>query len=318
MSLTKNIKFLLVLTIIFFSFNRLSAQCCSAGSPVGATVNVGILDKGMLRVSAFYRHNVLDNYFTGTDKNENYSGKISTTNFNYTNLNIAYGLTHRMSIEVDAGYFLNKTQILKDPVGYVRKGFGFSAATINLKYCLYNDLPNQFEATAGVGFKIPLATELQYDGSVPLPVEIQPSTGAYGYVFQLFFNKGFSEHKFRIFNINRIEYNQKNKFDYRYGAFMINSLFFSKQIIDKLAFVLEFRNEWKQQDKEVNIFTKQTVETINTGNHNIIVSPRLSYSFKNAWFISALYDIPVYRNYIGTQMALDYSFAFSISKNIKL
>ena len=318
MSLTKKITLLSFLSILLFSNNNASAQCCSAGSPVGATVNVGVLDKGMLRVSAFYRHNSLDNYFTGTEKNNTYSGKISTTNFNYTNLNVAYGLTHRVSIEVDAGYFLNKTQILKDPVGYVRKGFGFSAANISLKYCMFNDMSNQFEATVGAGVKIPLATELQYDGSVPLPVEIQPSTGAYGYSFQLFLNKGFSEHKFRIFNINRIEINNENKFNYRYGAFMINSLFLSKQITSKLAFVLEIRNEWKQQDKEENIFTKETVETINTGNHNVIASPRLSYSIKNAWFVSALYDIPVYRNYIGTQMGLNYSFAFSISKNIKL
>ena len=33
---------------------------------------------------------------------------------------------------------------------------------------------------------------------------------------------------------------------------------------------------------------------------------------------SGMYDVPLYRNYIGTQMALHYSFAFSLSKNIKL
>ncbi len=314
MSLTKELKLLITLAIIILSYNRLSAQCCSAGSPVGATVNVGILDKGMLRVSAFYRHNTLDNYFTGTNKAaDNYNGNVSKTNFNYTNLNVAYGLTHHMSIEADAGYFMDKTQTLKNPVGYILKGSGFSSASLSLKYCIYNDLANQFELTGGLGFKIPLATELPIYNGVQLPVEIRPSTGATGYIFQLFLNKGFSEHKFRIFNINRFEYNNTNQFEYRYGAFMINSLFFSKQILNKLAFVLEIRNEWKQQDKDVLPAT-----TINTGNHNIIVSPRLSYSFKNAWFLSALYDMPVYRNYIGTQMALHYSFAFSISKNIKL
>ena len=320
MLLTKKYALLLISILIISLNNNIFSQCCSAGSPVGATTHVGILDKGTLRVSAFYRHNSLDDFFSGTSVVDNNIDKVSRTNFNYTNINIAYGLSHRISIEGEAGYFLNKTQTLTD--GTIRKGDGFSNAIVTLKYCFYNNLEKNIEGTAGLGLKIPFTTQPQSytNGSLtfPLPIEIQPSTGATGYVFQLYFNKGFSEHQFRIFNLNRIEYNNMNSSNYRYGAFMLNSVYFSKQLLKNIAFVIEIRNECKQQDQLINPITNKLGDEVNTGNHNIIGSPKLIYSFKDNWYLSGMYDIPLYRNYIGTQMALHYSFAFSISKNIKL
>jgi len=50
----------------------------------------------------------------------------------------------------------------------------------------------------------------------------------------------------------------------------------------------------------------------------LTASPTLSYSIAGKWNITALCDIPFYKNYNGTQMTPKYSFALSLSRDFNL
>lgn len=300
--------FLSLLGIVLPQF--IQAQCCSTGNPVGASVQMGILEKNTLRIGSFYRHSYLDSYYEGSEKLSNW-GVLSNSSYNFANLSLGYGITHRVTLEADAGYFIDKTQHFKNIPDYVLKGSGITGATLLFKYSVYFNEERAQEITAGAGLKIPFTSEPQYVDGVKLPVEIQPSSGAMGYIVQVYLNKGFPDLKLKIFNMNRFEYNFENKQDYRFGSFLTNSLFVSKQIIKQLNFVIELRNELKSKDYISG------AEVINTGSHTMVLVPRLVIVLPGDLYISALYDIPVYRNYTGKQLGLKSSFAISITKDFK-
>lgn len=308
-----NRKFLKLGLILLFSINYSSSfsQCCSAGSPVGASMQVGIIEKNTLRVNTSYRNSLNKSYFQGLTELNDF-GFIDHTFFNYTSLLVGYGLTHKLTLDADFGFFVNKTQVFKTVPEFTLRGRGFSSGVISLKRAIYNSINKGVEVTAGVGLKIPFAFEDQYYNNVLLPVELQPSTGAFGAMIQLFIAKSWCENERRLFTYNKLDYNLKNKNNYRYGWSMINSIFYSHKIVKGLILAGELRNEYRTNDFRNN------EAAINTGSHLIVFSPKIMYSIAGKWNVSVLYDLPIYRYYTGRQMGIYRSFAMNLTRDFKL
>ena len=299
------------LLILLFSGKASFSQCCSAGSPVGASTNVGVLDKGILNINSFYRYSQHNNYFQGKDELKDF-GYIDYTFFNYISLMSGYGITYKTTIEADMGFFINKTQKFKLPPGYELKGTGFSSGTVSIKRALFKNTEKNTEITGGAGIRFPFSTESKYYNNVLLPVEIQPSTGSFGGILHLFAAKSWHNNERRLFTYNRFEYNLENKNNYQYGWALINSVFYSHKIIKNLIAAGEIRNETRQYD------LRNKARAANTGSHVIVFSPRIMYSIAGKWTISLLYDTPVYRFYSGRQMGLYQSVAFNFSRQVNI
>jgi hypothetical protein len=303
--------------LVISHHKHLQAQCCSSGSPVGASTNIGILDKSALRFITFYRHNYSDTYYEGTSKS-NVQRPVKKMEFDYGGLTLSYGLTYKLTIEGDLGYFFNKSQLneaISIPPYYIpeytKKGTGFSNGNLTLKYCLYNKPARNVEVTGGLGLKYALTSKPIYDQLGPLPIDIQPSTHAFGMNAQVFLNKGFPDIGLRIFSFNKFEYNGQNADKYQYGLSMINSIFVSKKIVPYLFGIVQLRSEMKGKDFDHNELINAYLT--NTGNRIIFVSPQISYSIMHQWHIAILTDIPVYKNYFGKQLTPGYSVAVSLS-----
>jgi hypothetical protein len=313
-------KITLLLFISLFLVKPAFPQCCSTGSPVGASVYVGVLNKNTLRVVGYYRYNYSDTYYQGSSKtNENTALKYAY--YNFSGIGFGYGITKRLTLEADFGYFFNKTQQSKDLLlsdstifNYKVNGYGLSNGGITVKYGVFVKPAKQLEITLGAGFRYPFSTNPQMVDGVQLNRDVQSSTNAFGASGMFFFNKGFPSITLRLFSINRYDYNFEGSDGYKYGNILLNSLFLSKKIVKYFFGILQVRSEWKTNDYDNTLGEK----VVNSGFVLLTVSPTLSYSIAGKWNVTALCDIPVYKYYNGKQMTPKYSFALSLSRDFDL
>jgi hypothetical protein len=309
---------LLVLLISLNSTKTTFSQCCSTGSPVGASVYVGVLSKNTLRVVGYYRYNYSDTYYHNAEtSNENTALKYAS--YNFSGIGFGYGLTKRLTLEADFGYFFNKTQQFNDIISEADsanhgkvKGYGLSNGGITLKYGAYVNPAKQAEITLGAGFRYPFTMEPQLVDGVQLNRDVQPSTNAFAASGMFFFNKGFPAITLRLFSINRYDYNFEGNNGYKYGNILLNSVFVSKKIAKYFFGILQIRSEWKTNDQD------NGENVVNSGFVLLTLSPTLSYSIVGEWNLTMLCDIPVYKNYNGLQMTPKYSFAVSLSRDFNL
>ena len=309
----KSVGILLFALILLFSPQIIDAQCCSTGSPVGASVYVGVLGKNYLRVITFYRHSNSDKYFEADSRADN--NPFQSANYNFAGITLGYGLTRRLTVEIDFGYFLNKTQVfLNNNVfhGNKQTGFGLSNGGLNLKYGLFIKPVKQIELTAGAGFRYPFTTNPQMVDHVQLNRDIQPSTNAFSVNGMVFFSIGFPAITLRLFTINRYDYNFADKVNYKYGNILLNSIFVSKKVVKYFFAIVQLRNEFKTRD------TYKGNNQVNTGYDILYVSPQLSYSIAGKWNVTLVCDLPLYKYYKDRQLTPAYAYALSLTRDFNL
>jgi len=293
------------------------SQCCSTGSPVGASVYVGVLGKNYLRAITYYRHSFSDTYYISDHKTGD-NVQLSNSSYDFAGLAFAYGITKRLTLEIDAGYYFDKIQNFKN-IEYQVKGYGMSNGTLTAKYGTIIKPVQQIELTTGLGVRFPFTTNPQVVDGVQLNRDVQPSTNTFGVSEMIFFNKGFPSITLRLFSINRYDYNFSDKNDYKYGNILMNSVFVSKKIVKYFFGILQFRSEWKTNDKDfANPNEDGGDKVINSGYYLFTMSPQLSYSIVGKWNLTAVYDIPLYKYYNGKQMTPSYSFALSLTRDFNL
>jgi hypothetical protein len=271
---------------------------------------VGVLGKNYLRAITYYRNSYSDTYYEGSSKTTE-NVQLDHAGYNFAGLAVAYGITKRLTVEADAGYYFNKTQVFKN-IDYTETGYGMSNGGITVKYGAFIRPVQQLEITAGAGFRFPFTMDPLVVDGVQLSRDVQPSTNAFGAAGMLFFNKGFPSITLRLFSINRYEYNFEGNTGYKYGNILLNSVFVSKKIFKYFFGIIQLRSEWKTHDQASG------TEVVNSGFVLLTVTPQLSYSIVGKWNLTALYDIPVYKNYNGRQLTPKYSFALSLTRDFDL
>jgi hypothetical protein len=207
------------------------------------------------------------------------------------------------------GYYIYKYQE-SDVLGKL-KTYGFSNATVSLKYAVLKT-KKDMELTLGAGAKGPVSRKVFSNDYGPYPPDLQPSTGAYGFVAQLFFYKGFKEKKWRVVVLNRFEINGYNSEDYRFGNALFSSAFIGRTFAKNWAATLQFRNEYRWEDWQSD------TRYLATGGDILFVSPQLSYTFKPRLTLSITADFPIFRDYNGIQLGPKYAFGISVVKDFCL
>jgi len=286
------------------------SQCCSTGSPVGASTQVGVLNKNALRVVIFYRHSYSDTYYKGSKPSTDTLNMTDNAHYDFVGMTLEYGLTHKMTLQADVGYFFDKLVNFHNPALTDHNGKGMSNGTLMLKYGLWVDPANLIEITAGAGLKFPFSRQPQTapNGTL-LQLDARPTTNAFGAAALLLLSKEFSDISLRTFMLNRFEYNGFNINNYQTGKLYINSLFVSKKVAKRLFGIVQLRNEF--HGKDVQDGEKET----NTGYHLMVLTPQVSYSIAGLWNLSVLYDVPVFKNYQGKQLTPSYSYAISLTRD---
>lgn len=298
----------LLLIIVFLIIGQVvNAQCCAPGNPASGSEHTGILPKNTLRTITFYKHSFSDTYYEISEK----SGyQDSRAGYDFIGEVVSFGLMQKLSVEAELGYYFDKYQ--DSEVLGMLKTHGITNAVLSLKYAVLKTKWN-FELTLGSGIKLPLSQKVFHDEyGVPFPQEIQPSTGAFGFVGQLYMLKSFKENKWRLVFNGRYETNGYNRDDYRFGDVFISSLFIGRSLTKNWSATLQVRNEYRLEDFQGE------VRYLFTGGDIMFLSPQISHTFKKRITLTVMGDLPVYRHYNGIQLGPKYAFGFSLLKDFCL
>ncbi len=291
------------------------AQCLSSVNPVGGTDNLLVLEKKSLRIISFYRYGQGNRYFEGTEHAD--FNLISKAYYNYFSIITGYGITNKFSLELETGYFLNKTQKYNISPEYALTGKGLSNAVLIAKKSLYTEPIKRIYITGSAGAKIPFSREMQQQEYVTLPVEVQPTIGALGTVIGVSFVKESSGTGKRYFFTSRFETNAENKEKYRLGSSLFNSFYISQhlrhpKLKDKWTAILQLRHEFRTPDRLNNEIKGSSGSTL------LFITPQLNFVLYDEWYLSGLADIPAYQYFKGTQLGAGIGFIFIISRTIRL
>lgn len=297
----------LLLLIFFLSWQWAFSQCCAPGNPVSGSEYIGTLPKKTLRTISFYRHSFSDTYYEGSEVSE-YQGTHS--GYDFIGEVISYGLIKKLTVEAEIGYYIDKYQDSEVLDRFTTHGF--TNGILSAKYAVLKT-KKDMELTLGAGAKFPITRKIFKDEyGVPYPQEIQPSTGAFGFVGQMFFFKGFNAKKWRLVMHARYELNGYNSEDYRFGDALFTSVFLGWGFAKNWAATIQLRNEYRWEDWQGD--TRYLV----TGGEILYASPQISYTFKPRLTLSLMGDIPVYRKYNGVQLGPRYAFGISVVKDFCL
>lgn len=307
----------LYITIYFLGLGYpaiMQAQCLSSANPVGGIDNLLVLEKQSFRIISFYKYGQSKQYYEN-NRPCNFS-LISKAWYNYGSALIGYGVTNKLTLETELGYYFNKSQTYNIDPPSTLTGQGLSNLTFSAKYNLLQNHVKRIYYSAGLGMKVPFSRKPMIVDHVELPPELQPTIGAYGLVFHSSYVKEYSEKGLRFFLTNRVEYNWPNKDEYRLGTVFFNSFFISKHLMSpKLkgdwTAIAQLRNEIRIPDQIENKVKESS------GSCLFFVVPQINYVHKEKWNFSAMLDIPIYQKFKGIQLSAGMGFTLVFSRTIK-
>ena len=313
----------IIFATTFFSVKVFSQGCCSggSGSPIAGGVSQGVLQEGQMEISSNYQYFGSDKFYAGSNDTTSQTVKNLQTDYLYTRL--AYGVTTKLTISVEAGYFFNKTETSFNPEApdYKKTSSGFSDLIIFPRYDVYDKTDEKYhtEITLGLGMKIPVGkyndtyiTSINpFNGNKAYnisPPTVQPTTGSNDFIFYGFALREFKNQKFKIF-VNAL-YMRKgyNPLGEKFGDYASVGLFAGKSFFKKLGITFQLKYEWigqMQTATGIDALALYNVDINSTGSKKLSFVTQVSYSYKSFTFF-ALDDIPLYQYLNGFQIGSKY------------
>jgi len=314
-------KVLIVLSLIITTPFAIFSQCCSPGTPIGGEANQGVLDAKTLKILTFLKSSSSNDYYAGDQITK--PSLLDKGGFNFLGFNLSYGINNRLTIDSELGYFINKTQEYLFG-NYQLTGSGLSDISFITKYKAYFNKDKQLEVVSGIGIKIPIGQYQQRSEGVLLPIDVQPTNGAYGYIISIFIYKGYIEKNLRFFLTSRatiaphdVAYTEINPVKYyNYGDLYTFSLFTSYNLSVKWNVILQTRYELRTQDKYKFGNESNYQPFTSSGGHKFFLVPQINYNILPKWYLSLLFDYPVYQYYNMKQLGTGYAFGVNISRTL--
>lgn len=335
-------RFILFLITSVFSASLYGQGCCSGGcaNPIAGGASPGVLLEKQMEIGTSFQY-INGNKFLAKDKDT--SALFDNFNSQYIYSRIGYGVTKNLTVSVETGYFINKSQMGLNKIDSARSS-GFGDLIIFPKYDVYNqtDEKRKIEFTLGLGYKIPLgkhsdSTFTWYDSVQSIahytisPPLVQPTTGSQDIILYAFFFRGFPQKNFRLFANTTYIKKGWNSSGEKFGDYASIGLFAGKTFFKSLGITLQLKAEWvdKMQyntyaDKLIgggnSIVALYNIDIRSTGSKKIFFAPQLSYNYKS-FALYAMYEIPVYQYVNGAQVStspftIGLSYKFFTSKGL--
>jgi hypothetical protein len=317
---------LLAICFLTFSNNILAQGCCSggSGSPVAGGTSQGVLADRQAEIGTSFQYIYTAKFLTGDKPAPDF---LHSFNTKYLYTRFGYGVTNRLTMSIEAGYFFNKTQVsLNQKVTDESKGFSDIIIFPRYKVYEHNTEKTRDEITIGLGYKIPVGKHL--DSTVvytdptgknfytPQPPAVMPTTGSNDFIFYGFAFRGYPEKKFRIF-ANAI-YIRKgwNPLGEKFGDYASLGLFAGKSFLKKWSATLQLKGEWIDgfhADKSADdMLAFYNIDVNSFGSKKIAIAPQIGYAYKSL-SLYILTEYPLYQYVNGTAIASQYMFTFGMS-----
>ncbi len=316
---------LILLFCLVVSGKSYAQGCCSAGSgsPIAGGTPQGVLQDRQFEVNINYQHLSTRKFLDG-DKTEKKFLDYYGSNFTY--LRLSHGITKALTLSLEAGYYINRTQIGLDKRDTMSSS-GASDLVIFPRYTIYtnNCETTRDEITIGLGYKMPVgkyndSTRLvePYTGDVyylTMPPAVQPTTGSNDFIFYLFAFRGYPHRNFRVFMNGLYIRKGWNPQGIKYGDYASVSLFASKTLFNGVGATLQLKGEWVDQmrySEDLYNLAYYNFDVLATGMKQVSIVPQLSYSF-NAFTIYVLSEFPMYQYVNRVQVASQYLHTVGLS-----
>lgn len=308
---------------VFYSFSQ---GCCSGGSasPIGGGTSQGVLNESQFEIAA---NNQLmsSNHFFSRDKDT--AALFDDLSSNYMYLRAAYGLSKKLTISLESGYFISKRQIGLDNSDTIKKS-GIADLIIFPRYQVFYkcDERHKTEIVVGLGMKIPLGdhadsnvfykdpfTGKEYYQTSPPTVQL--SSGSNDFIFYSFWYRNFEKKNFRIF-ANTV-YVQKgwNSIGQKFGDYASIGLFVGTTVFKRLGLTAQLKGEWigkLKTDKNVDMVALYNVYPESTGGRKVFFTPQINYNYKKFnFFVSS--DLPLYQYMNGVQVGSYFQLTSGVS-----
>ncbi|MCX6153445.1 MAG: hypothetical protein NT007_04715 [Candidatus Kapabacteria bacterium] len=319
-----SLRIYLILIIIIFAYNNAKSQCCAAGNPVNSNCSPTTGFNRIFDISWNQAYSLSNTYFDGTRKLDKQYADI---NFNFSSLALSYGISEKLKLTFDIGFFINKSQHFKQNIisgdtipDFTKKAQGIADGSIGLVFQTYRSEDKLFNFMQSLRITLPLGAFNQEDanGNV-LPIDLQPSSGNYKVNLGFIFSKKFENSDFSIMSANNIEFSQmietQNSYQ-KYGNLYNLSLAGVYQINPNVLSILQVRCEIR--DKALNGAKSQgnSYSFLNSSGGQIyFVSPQVSYRLADSWMLSCQFNQPIIKHVYGEQLTNKYSVLATISKS---
>lgn len=314
------------LLFVFFSGKADAQGCCSggSGSPIAGGTSQGVLADQQAEVGVSFQYINSNKFLTGDKPAMNFLNNFNTK---YLYTRFAYGVTDRLTMSVEAGYFFNKTQVaLNETDKEESKGVSDLIVFPRYKVYEYNTEKTRNELTIGLGYKMPLGKYI--DSSVvytdmsgknyytPRPPAVMPTTGSNDFIFYAFGFRGYPQKNFRIFANALYIRKGWNPIGERFGDYASIGLFASKTFLKKWSGTLQLKGEWigdfKSDKSADDMLAYYNLDVNSFGSKKIVVAPQISYAHKNI-SIYLLGEYPLYQYVNGTAIASQYLFTLGFA-----
>jgi hypothetical protein len=321
---------LIVIISFLISLNNTFAQgCCSGGSasPIAGGTSQGVLNENQLEIAPNFQFTQSNRFLS---KNMDTTPTIKNLSSDYLYLRVAYGLSEKLTMSVESGYYLRRKQIGLEAFDSIQTS-GIADLIIFPRYEIYKKTTERkrIEAVLGLGIKIPIGSH--EDSTVfytdPFtntnyyqisPPNVQPTNGSNDFIFYGFFLNKYIKKEIRLFANSVYVRKGWNSLGQKYGDYASMSLFAGKTFFKKLGVTLQMKAEWIGQmktDKMVDMIAFYNIYPESTGSRKVFIAPQISYSYKS-FTIYGLSEIPIYQYVNGSQIASQFQFTGGISYKI--
>lgn len=300
---------------IFFLFGfgsfKLTAQCCSAGNPVGSDGMQGTLSKNQWVTNLSYRYSLSEDYYHFAKKVE--VPIIDNSYYNFNNLSLSYGISKKIALNAEIGYFINKTQsIFIDSSQEKIKAHGFGDLSLSIRYKLVETIKPVRQLLFSGGLRIPVGAFSEEQDGVTIPVSLQPSSGALKFNTSLYFtNRKLSAktgwNAFLLFEKSNLI--EKEYLIHKYGNYLQCMLGAHFILNKELTAFGNLKYELRGHDQREN-----NLKIESSGSNTLYFSPSVKYRFSKNWDIIILGDLPLYKYMNGYQLTNKFAFQVGIRK----
>ncbi len=303
----------LVLLLIFQQPHRAKAQCCAAGSPSSINPDMRTLKTGDLTFTAAVRYSNSEAYFEG-DRKLNINPLITKSDYLFSSLSAGYTFRRGVEINASVGYFLKKAEYYKLEGLNLSDGYGLSDLSIGFRGLIYRGVSSRQQLFGIVNVTFPTGQFDLVRDDVTLPVQLQPSSGAFKYRIGLQYLKSLAGTGIDIFVQGDAEISSginSENFNYHYGNLYSLTIGGYRSINKYITVGLHSRSEWREKsDRDNGIILEST------GFRQVTLCPLFAVKLWRKSSISIIPQIPVYRYYNGIQMANSWSGSASFTLNI--
>ncbi|MDR1758385.1 MAG: hypothetical protein LBR51_05460 [Bacteroidales bacterium] len=290
----------------------MKSQCCAGGggNPVIGDVSGSVLSMGEMEAGVNYQY-INSNKVLDFNKIDTvYKSKYQS---NYLYVRLAYGLTKELTLSLETGYWVNKTQY---GLGFsdTTSSHGFGDMVLNLRYNILNK--KNWDLTAGLGMKFPLGA---YNDSIKKiepflgeefylikPPSTQLSSGSYDLIFNILLSKSFPNVGIVLSSNTNYILKTYNPLGEKMGDYLCETLTFRKTFWKKLSLAAHFKYEYIAKMKinpTVAMWSMLLYDPLASGSHKLFITPQINYSPFKGFNIYCSADIPVYQYVNNKQIA---------------